>query len=168
MTRILYVLLALLPFVFMPSPTYALGSSFKADVTAVRIGCSKAGGQFQVIGYGGGAQGYGCVKANCDGKGGDCAVACDNNNNCVGSTPARIDVRTGIVSVLNNGWNRATASEGSEGSGGGRDTSGSGSTGASGGGDKDTAGGNNHAGDNHAGPSAGNNNDNGGGGGVIY
>lgn len=167
MTKGVLFFLALLPLFFLPSPSWAATKThFKADVTAVRAGCSKGGGSFQPHMDG---KGYGCSKANCDGKGGDCHVACDNNNNCVGSTPARVDVRTGIVSVINNGWNQSTASEsgGSDG-GGGRDTSGSGSTGASGGGDKDTAGGNNHAGDNHTGPSAGNNNDNGGGGGVIY
>jgi hypothetical protein len=36
------------------------------------------------------AQGaYGCKKDNCDGKGGDCVVACSPNQNCYGSTPGR-------------------------------------------------------------------------------
>lgn len=60
--------------------------SFQATVSQVRAACSKAGGSFGVHLDGGG---YGCTKANCDGKGGVCIVACNNNNSCNGETPNR-------------------------------------------------------------------------------
>ncbi|MFZ1772582.1 MAG: hypothetical protein WAT78_01335 [Rhizobiaceae bacterium] len=31
--------------------------------------------------------GYGCVKENCDGKGGVCGVTCTNGGDCQGQTP---------------------------------------------------------------------------------
>ncbi|MDC7786802.1 hypothetical protein PQJ75_19900 [Rhodoplanes sp. TEM] len=70
-----------------------------ATVTQVRIACSKVGGQFGVHMDGGG---YGCVKENCNGKGGKCIIACDNNNNCVGTYPGRAVAGNPVVGVLND------------------------------------------------------------------
>jgi hypothetical protein len=50
----------------------------KHDVAEVRKAC---GASFEPAADG---SGYGCTK---DCKGGKCTVACDNNNNCTGSTP---------------------------------------------------------------------------------
>ena len=47
--------------------------------------------------------GYGCTKANCDGKGGMCSVACDNDDNCIGSTPGKIHLSTVTGYLLNGG-----------------------------------------------------------------
>lgn len=59
----------------------------KHSVADIRSSCSKAGGSFSVHPDGGG---YGCIKNNCDGKGGTCTVACDNKtNDCYGTTPYR-------------------------------------------------------------------------------
>jgi hypothetical protein len=64
----------------------AIRSIGKHSVSDVRRGCSAVGGSFSVHADGGG---YGCIKKNCDGKGGWCQVQCDNNNNCQGATPGR-------------------------------------------------------------------------------
>lgn len=75
--------------------------NFTATVSQVRAGCSKGGGSFEVHIDGGG---YGCSKKNCDGKGGDCHVACSNKDNkCVGTTPGRIRAGADISKILNNG-----------------------------------------------------------------
>ena len=44
--------------------------------------CMQAGGATYST-----SDGYGCLKGNCDGKGGECAVDCDNGGKCTGSTP---------------------------------------------------------------------------------
>jgi hypothetical protein len=69
----------------------------KHSVGTIRGACSSAGGNFDVAADGGG---YACHKKNCDGKGGTCSVVCDNNNNCVGSTPAGMPVSTSVTGVL--------------------------------------------------------------------
>ena len=57
----------------------------KHEPEAVIAACAKAGG----VPYAG--QGYGCVKENCDGKGGTCTVSCDSDTGgCTGHTPGRI------------------------------------------------------------------------------
>jgi hypothetical protein len=58
----------------------------KRTVSQIRSACSAAGGAFGVHSDG---AGYGCKNENCDGKGGQCGVSCDNNNNCTGWTPGR-------------------------------------------------------------------------------
>ena len=57
----------------------------KQDVAAVRKAC---GASFQPAADG---SGYGCTKSckTSGGGNGNCTVACDNNNNCKGSTPDR-------------------------------------------------------------------------------
>ncbi|RYE87341.1 MAG: hypothetical protein EOP19_04510 [Hyphomicrobiales bacterium] len=74
--------------------------SAKVGVGELRGACSSAGGTFSVHADGGG---YGCEKKDCDGKGGTCIVACDNNNNCNGSTPTRITTPMTIVGILQDG-----------------------------------------------------------------
>lgn len=64
--------------------------------------CASAGGEFVIHEDAGG---YGCVNKNCDGKGGDCHVACDNGGNCNGSTPARIAKAVTLLGLLQNGNN---------------------------------------------------------------
>jgi hypothetical protein len=74
--------------------------SIKATVAQVRNACSRAGGTFSVDLDG---KGYGCSKANCNGKGGTCHVRCDNNNNCVGATPARVSAAVDLMTILSGG-----------------------------------------------------------------
>jgi len=79
------------------NPAWAKLIKFEASVSQVRSACSKAGGAFQVHSDGGG---YGCVKQNCDGKGGNCEVQCNNNNGCTGQTPGRAQPGYGIGGIL--------------------------------------------------------------------
>lgn len=81
---------------------------FEATVSQVRAGCSKAGGKFGVHADGGG---YGCVNANCDGKGNNCQVHCNNNNQCVGTTPGRARPGMSIEQVLGYGFGAATGTK---------------------------------------------------------
>jgi hypothetical protein len=50
-------------------------------------------------------QGYACTTDNCDGNGGQCHVVCDNDQNCVGSTPTRIVTPVNLRGILQNGDN---------------------------------------------------------------
>lgn len=72
----------------------------KIGVSDLRSTCSKVQGSFDVSPDG---KGYSCTKQNCDGKGGNCTVACDNNNNCTGATPARLVGPTTLIGLLQNG-----------------------------------------------------------------
>ena len=70
----------------------------KHEPEAVMAACAKVSG----VPYWDKA-GYGCVKENCDGKGGDCVVACSPNQNCYGSTPGRMTPSPGrydLVKIL--------------------------------------------------------------------
>lgn len=61
--------------------------------------CMDAGGQFVTNSAGA----HGCEKKNCDGKGGDCKVACSENQECYGSTPGRVTSPPGnydLVKIL--------------------------------------------------------------------
>lgn len=49
----------------------------------IKSTCAKNGGR-----YYSNLDGYGCMKENCDGKGGLCGVVCKNDGKCEGSTPA--------------------------------------------------------------------------------
>jgi hypothetical protein len=69
-------------------------------VDELRRACSSAGGDFVIHADGGG---YGCIVKNCDGKGGICQIACDNNNNCNGSTPLIIRNAVTLLGILQNG-----------------------------------------------------------------
>jgi len=57
----------------------------KHGVSQVYRACDAAGGEFKMDDKGA----YGCRKENCDGKGGECVVACSPNQDCYGSTPGR-------------------------------------------------------------------------------
>jgi hypothetical protein len=78
-------------------PAWAKIIKFEATVSQVRAACSQANGTFGVHVDGGG---YGCVKKNCDGKGGNCEVQCSNNNGCTGQTPGRVQPGYGIGGIL--------------------------------------------------------------------
>lgn len=99
MLRLFLVLLPLAS-IAMPAQAEIRQMAAKPGVGELRLACSKAGGQFDVSPDGGG---YACTTKDCDGQGGNCTVACDNNNNCVGSTPARIVSPTTLIGVLQNG-----------------------------------------------------------------
>jgi hypothetical protein len=71
-----------------------IGHHSTAEVEAA---CNKVGGSFQ---YDPG--GYGCSKANCDGKGGMCVVSCDHSGDCKGQTPGRT-VPKSVRGVLTGG-----------------------------------------------------------------
>jgi len=67
----------------------------KHEPEAVIAACAKAGG----VPYAG--QGYGCVKENCDGKGGNCTVSCDSDTGaCTGHTPGRILLPPGKFDLI--------------------------------------------------------------------
>ncbi len=96
-----FVLLALLFATALPAQANVIRPlEAKPGVGDLRIACSNAGGNFSVHPDGGG---YGCEKKNCDGKGGTCTVACDNNNNCHGSTPSRIVKPVTLTGILQDG-----------------------------------------------------------------
>ena len=95
-----FVLLTLLLATALPAQAEIRSLSTKVGVGDLRMACSSAGGTFSVHPDGGG---YGCEKKNCDGKGGDCIIACDNNNNCNGQTPSRTITPTTLVGILQNG-----------------------------------------------------------------
>lgn len=94
-------------------------------VDELRRACSSAGGDFVIHADGGG---YGCIVENCDGKGGTCQIACDNNNNCNGSTPLVIQGGTTLLGILQNG--DMVLRDPKVGSGGGNSLSTPGSAGA--------------------------------------
>jgi hypothetical protein len=96
-----FVLLSLLLAMALPAQANVLRPlAAKPGVGDLRSACSSAGGTFSVHADGGG---YGCETKNCDGKGGNCIVACDNNNNCSGSTPTRILNPTTLIGILQDG-----------------------------------------------------------------
>jgi hypothetical protein len=68
----------------------------KRSVGQIKSAC---GSSFGVHDDGGG---YGCVKENCDGKGGQCGVSCDNKGNCTGWHPARTTSKN-FLGVLTGG-----------------------------------------------------------------
>jgi hypothetical protein len=51
----------------------------------------------------GGQTSYGCVKDNCDGKGGQCSVTCLDPLTCHASTPSRLTGSPSLPTVLLNG-----------------------------------------------------------------
>ena len=96
-----FVLLSLLLATALPAQANVIRQlAAKPGVGDLRQACSRGGGQFSIAADG---SGYGCTKKNCDGNGGVCEVACDNNNNCVGSTPTRLDKPTTLIGILQNG-----------------------------------------------------------------
>ena len=96
-----FVLLSLLLATALPAQANVIRQlAAKPGVGDLRLACSRGGGQFSIAADG---SGYGCTKKNCDGNGGVCEVACDNNNNCVGSTPTRLDKPTTLIGILQNG-----------------------------------------------------------------
>ncbi len=63
------------------APSSIGGTHSRDDIAA---SCEASGGS-----YWSNLDRYGCTKSNCDGKGGDCLVSCDNDGKCIGSTPQR-------------------------------------------------------------------------------
>ena len=98
--RVLACLIALTALIALPARADVRQMAAKPGVGELRTACSRAGGQFDVSPDGGG---YACTTKNCDGKGGNCTVACDNNNNCVGSTPSRLSKPTTLIGILQDG-----------------------------------------------------------------
>lgn len=95
-----FVLLSLLLAMAVPAQANVVRPlTAKPGVGDLRSACSSAGGTFSVHSDGGG---YGCETKNCDGKGGTCTIACDNNNNCHGSTPAITVKPTTLIGILQN------------------------------------------------------------------
>ena len=63
----------------------------KHGLTDVAGACAKAGGVlFQITGL------YGCIKSNCDGKGGECKVECTDSSHCTGTTPGIVSGKPGL------------------------------------------------------------------------
>ena len=98
--RVFVLVSLLLGFSALPAQAEIRQMAAKPGVGELRLACSRAGGQFDISPDG---EGYACTTRNCDGKGGNCTVACDNNNNCNGQTPSRTINPTTLVGILQNG-----------------------------------------------------------------
>jgi hypothetical protein len=102
------VLRALLPLVTLAlTVTWANGNEVRPmqarpDFGELQSQCVDLGGSFTRSPDG---NGYACTVADCDGQGGVCTVACDNDRNCVGSTPTRITQPVSLRGILQNGDN---------------------------------------------------------------
>jgi hypothetical protein len=69
----------------------------KQSASHIQGACKSAGGGFWVSS---GGHEFGCVKKNCDGKGGNCTIFCTGGgNSCEGSTPASIHPKRGKVDL---------------------------------------------------------------------
>lgn len=89
------------------APAAAQDSDFKSDYMTVLQDCANAHGVWSED-----SKGYGCTKANCDGKGnpegGDahmCTVGCNNDDQCKGHTPTILVGNITILMLLQNGSN---------------------------------------------------------------
>ena len=93
-SRSFVVMLTLAAFAFLADEAGArvVSVSGTHSSSEVKNTCGKNGGDyFEGGGY------YGCSKENCDGKGGECGVACNKSNGkCSGWVPGR---QTGKVNV---------------------------------------------------------------------
>jgi hypothetical protein len=49
--------------------------------------------------------GYVCTKGDCDTKGGDCTVACNNDRRCIAVTPEPLSSPVSVLGILQNGDN---------------------------------------------------------------
>ena len=58
---------------------------FQGTEAQVLKACKQVGGELSV-----GAHSASCLNKNCDGKGGNCTVTCDDQNQCTGDTPGRV------------------------------------------------------------------------------
>ena len=83
------------------APATAFPISQKMTTSQLQSTCGKVGGSFDDYGSAG-LMGT-CTKKNCDGKGGDCKVTCDEQGRCVGSTPNALHGAQTLVSILQNG-----------------------------------------------------------------
>lgn len=86
------------------SPTLAAQHFVKLNTSIqpgpLRDTCKSVKGVYSVASDG---KSYSCVKNNCDGKGGQCAVACNGYGECTGVTPARLVGPMTLVDILGNG-----------------------------------------------------------------
>jgi hypothetical protein len=73
----------------------------KVSASQLQSACDKAGGTFGSDADMGGDH-YGCVKRNCDGKGGDCIITCGHDG-CAGTTPRQLSGNQTLISLLQNG-----------------------------------------------------------------
>lgn len=86
-------------------PANAQDSSFTSDFLTVLQDCANANGVWSDD-----DKGYGCTKANCDGKGNSkdphsCTVGCTNEGDCKGHTPSILVGNVTILMLLQNGSN---------------------------------------------------------------
>jgi hypothetical protein len=89
------------------TPTWAISNEVRPmqatpGFSELQSQCVDLGGTFTKSPDG---NGYACTMDNCDGQGGVCTVACDNDQNCVGSTPTRITQPVSLRGILQNGDN---------------------------------------------------------------
>lgn len=92
-----FVVLSMLLAVATPAAAFPI--SQKMTVGELKATCSKVGGEFENDGLHGA-----CTKKNCDGKGGDCRVVCEERNGtCYGSTPNALSGRQTLIGILQNG-----------------------------------------------------------------
>lgn len=98
---VMLALCAMLGFAAMTMPADAVFRKLAfVSKTTVASACGAAG----ATPIGDGVTTYGCIKSNCDGKGGECAVECNTDKKtCTGSSPSRIADQTTLVGILQNG-----------------------------------------------------------------
>lgn len=80
------------------------GSALAAEVAVSRVSrdaleaaCREVGGTFWSD-----LNGYSCIKANCDGKGGNCLVFCSiKGSSCEGRVPKTRKAQTSVRGILN-------------------------------------------------------------------
>jgi hypothetical protein len=80
------------------------GAASAAEVSVSRVSrdalesaCREVGGTFWSD-----LNGYSCIKANCDGKGGNCLVFCSiKGKSCEGRVPKTIKTQSSVRGILN-------------------------------------------------------------------
>ncbi len=74
-----------------------VGISRKVSPAQLQSICAASGGVFWSN-----DNGYSCVKANCDGKGGNCAVVCNMEAQCEGFVPVKVPPRSNDLNGIFN------------------------------------------------------------------
>jgi hypothetical protein len=82
MTKIILIVVVIL---FSAGEVLAKQVQFQGTQSQVVKACKQVGGELSV-----GAHSASCLNKDCDGKGGNCTVTCDDQNQCTGDTPDRV------------------------------------------------------------------------------
>lgn len=92
------ILLAAFAYTAFAGPTSAAEVSVsRVSRDQLEAACREVGGTFWSD-----LNGYSCIKANCDGKGGNCLVFCSTKGgSCEGRVPKTRKAQTGVRGILN-------------------------------------------------------------------